>query len=126
MHFVLFMCLLVEVPDLFDLVFKSNDQKFDNVRWGLFEWMFEFGLEYLRASRAVHKKYFAVLITIKYLLQVIAIFDCSTRWNIIVIMNPVENIFAARGNHDRRSRCHFDYRRCRTQFTHASSVRQQN
>lgn len=94
------MCLSVKVPDLFDLVFKNNDQRFDNVRWGLFEWMFEFGLEYLRAARAVHKKYFAVLVTIKYLLQVIAIFDCPKRWNIIVNMNPFENICAARGNHD--------------------------
>lgn len=58
---------------MFDLVFKCNERKFDNTRWDLFEWMFDFGLDFIRSAKA-HKKYFAVLVTIQYLLQVIDIF----------------------------------------------------
>lgn len=64
-------CILVSVPDLFDLVFKSNDKHFDNSRWSLFDWIFDFGPDFTRLARALHRKYFAVLVTIKYLLQVI-------------------------------------------------------
>lgn len=71
---------------MFDLVFKCNDKRFDNSRWSLFDWMFDFGLDFIRSAKAVHKKYFAVLITIQYLLKVILVHYIfnggSKKWNL--------------------------------------------
>lgn len=70
-HYCRFGCFsTARVPGLFDLVFKTKEQKFNGVRWALFDWLFEFGRDFEESLKRLDKKYTVAVVTIKYLLTV--------------------------------------------------------
>lgn len=68
--FVFALFSIGKIPELFELVFKTKDSKYDGLRWFLFDWLFEFGPDFKEQLKKNHSKYTAVLVTIKYLLMV--------------------------------------------------------
>lgn len=70
------------------MIFKSNDDSYDAMRWSLFDWVFDFGKKFNKSLQHLHKRNLAVvLVTIKYLLQVIG------QWALFRIgYNPRESI----------------------------------
>lgn len=62
---------VVKVPEWFSLVFKTNDDNYDGIRWSLFEWIFDFGQKFSKSLQNVHTvNLIIVIITLRYLLQV--------------------------------------------------------
>lgn len=57
-------------PDLYDLLFQPEKRQRDNIRWALFQWLFDFEDEFVHSIKGMDRKCFAVLVTIKYLMQV--------------------------------------------------------
>lgn len=108
-----FFVKIVKVPGWFYiyLICKSNDDKYDVIRWSLFDWMFDFGQRFKKSFQNLQKRNLAVvLVTLKYLLQVTAPFSglAAIHANQLTSSNLV-NVKAARRNQHGRSRCLSDY-----------------
>lgn len=59
------------MPSLFDLIYKNRESRHDNVRWSLLAWLFNFDEKFGENLKALSSVYVAVVLTLKYLLQVI-------------------------------------------------------
>lgn len=62
----------MELPKLFDLVFKTTVRRSDNIRWALLEWILDLNdgiVEKVRNKRN-NQRYAAVIITLLYLVKV--------------------------------------------------------
>lgn len=62
--------ITVEIPDLHDLIFQKGNRQHNTIRWTLLQWLFGFEDDFMRSLKRIDTKYFAILVTIKYLLQV--------------------------------------------------------
>lgn len=60
----------MKLPDLSELIFQTKVTRYDTTRWALLQWLFDFGMDFIRSIKRVNKNYVAALVTIKYLLQV--------------------------------------------------------
>lgn len=86
----------MKVPDWFCLVFKNKEAK--HLHWPLFEWMFDLGPSFTESLLSVGLKDSTVLlVTLKYLLQVIPTMTIVFRM-IDSIMIKLVNV-PARRNH---------------------------
>lgn len=62
----------MEVPEWFSLVFKPQVVSYNHTRWALFDWTFDLGPKFTTSLRNLSTTNLAVvLVTLKYLLQVI-------------------------------------------------------
>lgn len=77
LHFV----LLVELPKLFDLVFKTTDRRLDQKRGTLLEWILDLGDGTVKkvCSQKNSQRYTAVIITLLYLVKVYKI-EFMSEW----------------------------------------------
>lgn len=63
----------VELPELFDLIFKRREKCSDELHWSLLEWILDLDKDFVNKLRKedLSRTLSAVIITLKYLVQVI-------------------------------------------------------
>lgn len=66
----IFFFITVEMPELFDLIFKNRETSHDTVRWSLLAWMFNLNDKVVDELRKLKIERTTVVITICHLLQV--------------------------------------------------------
>lgn len=103
----IFFSISGKFPNLEKLIFCINYKSYDAYRWQLLQWMFRFDDKFITALRHLShfdKKFIAVIITLRYLLQVNIKTNISSDFGI-----PINFIFyfwkySERSNIRRRSR----------------------
>lgn len=112
----------VSLPPLFDLIFKNKERKYDRDRWPLFEWILDLDEGFLQQLRAKIdiQRFFACIVTLHYLVQVIFRPIFEIRFSLIFTRSHNRNkcvFFIARGINRKRSKCHSIHR---TQNAHSN------
>lgn len=62
----------MKLPELFDIIFKNRERKFDEFRWALLEWAIDLdeGTVKKIQEKRNYQRFAAVIITLMYLVQV--------------------------------------------------------
>lgn len=73
--YCIFTFIVVKLPPLFDLIFKNKERQFDQFRWSLCEWILDLDKGFMKnLSDKKKSKFFACILTLKYLVQVLLYF----------------------------------------------------
>lgn len=62
----------MQLPQLFDLIFKNKERAFDKSRWPLLEWVLDLEDGFVKElhDKKLHR-FAAIIVTLQYLMQVI-------------------------------------------------------
>lgn len=80
-----------KLPELFDIIFKNKERKFDEFRWTLLEWavnLDEGTVKKIRERRS-YQRFAAVIVTLMYLVQVYIKFTFFCCLDIVPLINPL-------------------------------------
>lgn len=62
----------MDLPELFDIIFKNKEREFDRFRWALLEWAVDLDEGTVKKIRGIKnsQRFAAVIVTLMYLVQV--------------------------------------------------------